>query len=91
MSKVPEKYLSKDSNYLFLYSDEFKKLDNKKISNFLVFKKKDGKYVATTSNGTPFISKDKYSFEINCTTKSKGDFNFCSEVSLKLLETFKVK
>jgi len=91
MSKVPEKYLSKDSNYLFLYSDEFKKLDNKKISNFLVFMKKNGKYVATTSSGIPTISKDKYSFEINCTTKSKSDFNFCSEVSLKLLETFKVK
>lgn len=91
MSKVPEKYLSKDGNYLFLYSDEFKKLDNKRISNFLVFIKKDGKYVANTSSGIPTISKDKYSFEINCTTENKNDFNICSEVSLKLLETFKVK
>lgn len=91
ISKTPEKYLSKDGNYLFLYSDEFKKLDNKTISNFLVFIKKDGKYVANTTNGISTISKDKYSFEINCTTKNKSDFNFCSEVFLKLLETFKVK
>lgn len=91
MSKIPEKYISKDGNYLFLYSDEFKKLDNKTISNFLVFKKKDGKYVASTLDGIPFISKDKYSFEINCTSKNKNDFNICSEISLKLLETFKVK
>jgi len=92
MSKVPEKYLSSDGNYLFLYSDEFKKLDNKKISNFLVFMKKDGKYVANTSNGIPtFLNQNNYSFEINCTAKNKDDFNLCSEVSLKLLETFKVK
>ena len=92
MSKVPEKYLSQDGNYLFLYSDEFKKLDNKKISNFLVFMKKDGKYVANTSNGIPsIVNKNNYSFEINCTVKNKDDFNLCSEVSLKLLETFKVK
>ena len=92
LSKIPEKYLSTDGNYLFLYSDEFKKLDNKKIGNILVFVKKDGKYVANTSNGIPtFLNKNNYSFEINCTVKNKDDFNLCSEVSLKLLETFKVK
>ena len=93
LSKIPEKYLSADGNYLFLYSDDFKKLDNKKISsNFLVFMKKDGKYEASTSNGIPsFVNKNNYSFEINCTVKNKDDFNLCSEVSLKLLETFKVK
>lgn len=91
MSKIPEKYISKDGNYLFLYSEEFKKLDNKKISSFLVFTKKDGKYIANTSNGIPFFEDNKHYFEINCTTKNKNDFNLCSEVSLKLLETFKVK
>jgi hypothetical protein len=92
LSKIPEKYLSEDGNYLFLYSDEFKKLDNKKISNFLVFMKKDGKYEANTSNGTPsFVNRNNYFFEIKCTAKNKDDFNLCSEASLKLLETFKVK
>ena len=95
LKKAPEKYISQSGNYLFLYSEEFKNVDNKKLNNFLVFLKKDGKYVALTWGGVPsFFNNNRIGGEyyyVKSSIKSSSDFKVCSEVLLKVLETFKKK
>jgi len=93
--EAPIKYISEDGNYLYLYSEEFKNIDNKQIGNFLVFIKKDGKYQAVTSAGKPSFfntlrGRNDY-YMITPNIKSIDDFNSTREVLQNIFTTFNIK
>lgn len=95
--KEPDKILSKDGNYMFLYSEELKNIDNKKLENFQVFLKSDGKFKALTWGGEPSFFTDSIKkvggeyYYIKSSIKSSSEFKLCSEVLLKVLQTFQKK
>lgn len=95
--KEPDKLLSKDGNYMFLYSEELKNIDNKKLDNFLVFFKSDGKFKALTWAGKPSFFTDSIKkvggeyYYITSSIKSSSEFKLCGEVLLKVLQTFQKK
>lgn len=95
LKEVPIKYTSEDGNYLYLYSEEFKNIDNKQIGNFLVFIKKDGKYQAVTSAGRPSFfntlrGRNDY-YMVTPNIKSVDDFNTTSEILQNIFSTFNIK
>lgn len=95
--KEPDKILSKDGNYMFLYSEELKSIDNKKLDNFQVFLKSDGKFKALTWGGNPSFFTDTIKkvggeyYYITSSIKSSSEFKLCGEVLLKVLQTFQKK
>ena len=95
--KEPDKLLSKDGNYMFLYSEELKNIDNKKLDNFQVFLKSDGKFKALAWGGKPSFFTDTIKkvggeyYYITSSIKSSSEFKLCGEVLLKVLQTFQKK